>query len=754
MSAMMKKSTDLSVIGTRQPKLDGPLKTTGRSQFTDDVVMAGMLHGKIVRSPIACGRIVGIDTSKAERLPGVKAVVTHRDCPGVMISADRELLCSDRVYFIGDEVAAVAAVDEETAAEAAELITVEYEPSPAIFSMEEAITTGAPAIHKECKNNKMDEFSLDIGNVERAFDEADHVRIGECSFNPNHNCFAEHHVVVADYSLPGKLSIWTPNQSPLYVQKSMGAVLGISESNVRVFNLNTGGAFSGRIGPRKHNFIAAVLSRKALRPVKIRCTADEEFLVYPGSGHFKYTFKTGVMKDGTLKATEATYQFDCGAYWDPLFNVLLQYKYHLIPQVYHMEALRWKETAVYTNNPPNMYPHGAAFLQLKLAQETELDLVAREIGMDPMELKFKNAVKKGDTTLSRIHYASCGLKESIRKVSQKTAWKKKFGKLPPYRGIGIGCGAMNSGGPDKAGALIKIGEDGKLSLFIGLPDMGQGSHTAMMMIAAETLGVTAEDITVVAGDTDVAPFDIGAFGQRGTFFTGNAVKLACLDARKQLAITAGEKLGVKPGMIVFCNGRVYPKGEPERAESFGKIVSLTLHSQAGKHIMGKGFYHTTATSREPWVSTLAYSFGAQVAEVEVNPETGIVTLLRVTHAHDVGRAINPLAIEGQIDGQVFSGMSQILTEECVMEEGKVLNPSMLDYRLPRSFEAPGIERFIIETNDPYGPYGAKEVGEGPIVCTMAIANAVSDAIGWPVREFPITPERVLRAIREKQQNKK
>lgn len=419
-----------------------------------------------------------------------------------------------------------------------------------------------------------------------------------------------------------------------------------------------------------------------------------------------------------------------------------------------MEAVRWKEMAVYTNNPPNMFPHGAAFLQLKLAQEMELDTLAREIGMDPVELRLKNAVAKGDTTITKLHYASCGLKDCIKKASIKAAWKRKYGKLPSHRGIGIGCGAMNSGGPDKAAALIKIGEDGKLSLFTGLPDMGQGSHTTMAMIAAETLGITAEDIAVVAGDTDTAPFDIGAFGQRGTFFTGNAVKIACLDAKKQLVATASKKLGVKPSLLIFRDRKVYPRGAPEKALPFEAIVSDTLHSREGGYVMGKGFYNSPAESKEPWIATVAYSFGAQVAEVEVDPETGIVTLIRMTVAHDVGRAINPLAIEGQIDGQVFSGMGQILTEECIMEKGLVLNPSILDYRLPRSFEVPEMERIIVETNDPYGPYGAKEVGEGPIVGTMAIANAVSNAIGCPMREFPITPERILRALREKRAGKR
>ncbi len=747
------KAKEYGVIGKRQPKKDGLLKTTGRSQFTDDIILPGMLYGKIIRSPLARGKIIKIDTKRAERLAGVKAVITQKDCPGIMTDLDRQLLCNDTVNFVGDEVAAVAAIDDDTAAEAAALIKIEYKPLEALFSIEKANDKGAPVIHSGHENNYADEFDYEIGNVDEAFSVSEYVRVGEYAFNPNHNCYAEHHVVIADYSIPGKLSIWMPNQSPLFIQKSMGGILGISEGNVRVFNLNTGGAFSGRIGPRKHDFIAALLSKKSLRPVKIRCTADEEFIVYSGGGYSRYIIKTGVMKDGTIKATDATYLFDCGAYWISGVNFLHRLKYHLFPQIYHMNALRWKERAIYTNNPPNMYPHGAGFLQLKLAQETELDLIAQDLGMDPVEIRLKNAVSKGDTNLTRAHYASCGLKECIQKTTKISLWKKKYGKLPPYKGIGIGCGAMNSGGYDRSAALVKIGEDGRCSLFIGLPDMGQGSHTTMAMIAAETLGIATEDVDIVAGDTDAAPFDIGAFAQRGTFFTGNAVKVACLDAKKQLAAVASKKLGVKPSMLIFRDRKIFPKGKPGKALTLKDVISSDMNSMGGSCIMGRGFYNSPAKTMEPWESTLAYSFGAQVAEVEVDQETGIVTLIRVTVAHDVGFAINPMAVEGQIDGQVFSGMGQIMTEECIMERGVVLNPSFLDYRLPRTFEVPEIDYSIVETIDPYGPFGAKEVGEGPLVCTMAIANAVSNAIGYPVKEYPITPERVLQAIQNKKKAK-
>jgi 4-hydroxybenzoyl-CoA reductase subunit alpha len=406
-----------------------------------------------------------------------------------------------------------------------------------------------------------------------------------------------------------------------------------------------------------------------------------------------------------------------------------------------------------------MFHHGTGRVALRFALGSQLDLIAKDLGLDPAEMRLKNAVDKKYTTPSKVRYGSCGLKECIREVSRKSGWKKKYGKLPPYRGIGIGCGMINSGGKgmfshDTSAAVVNVKEDGKVSLFTGLPDMGQGSHTAMAMITAETLGISPDDITVIAGDTEIAPYDVGAVGQRGTFNTGNAVKIACLDAKRQIAKTAAKKLGLKSSSLVFRDRKIYPKGEPDKAVTFEDAVYETLHSQEGRYVMGNGFYNPPTEAVDPvtqeGTSTLAYSFGAQVAEVEVDPETGAIRVLKVTAAHDVGRAINPLAVEGQMDGQIFSGMGQALFEECITDGGLVLNPTFLDYKLPRPFEVPETEDIIVETIDPYGPFGAKEVGQGPIQCTtQAIANAVSNAIGYAIKELPITPERVLRAIRQK-----
>ena len=757
---MAKKSERYSVIGKRQPRLDGVFKATGRSQFTDDIVLPGMLHGKIVRSPIARGKIVGIDTSRAEKLPGVKAVITYQDTGGMMLGSDQGVFCSERVNYCGDEIAAVAAVDEDTASEAADLVKVDYEPLPPLLTVREASAEGAPLLHPYLDSNLADDVTMNFGDAVRAFAEADHIRVDEYTVHPAHSCFSEHHTVLADFSLPDRLTIWTPVQASIHIQMNMAFRFNLPESCVRVKNLNTGGAFCGRGSDKPHHYIAALLSKKAGKPVKIRCTSDEEFIVFHGGGRYDFRLTTGVKKDGTLKGVDAELMLDCGAYAGSQF-IVLRFIGFTLQMLYKLDATKFRGRLVYTNNIPYFFHHGTGMVALRFAFGSQLDRIAHDLSIDPVDLRLKNAVDRGYTTPSKIHYASCGLKESILKASRKAGWKKKYGKLPPYRGIGIGCGMIRAGGKgmldhDTSSVFIKIEEDGRASLFTGLPDMGQGSHTAMAMIAAEVLGIMPEDIRVIAGDTDIAPFDMGAISQRGTFTTGNAVIAACLDAKKQIAKTAAAKLGVKPSSLLFRERTVYPKGAPEKALSFETAVYETLHSQEGRYIMGRGFYNppTEAVDAVTFEGNpaLAYSFGAQIAEVEVDPQTGSVKLLRMTVAHDVGRAINPLAVEGQMDGQVFSGMGQALFEECILEDGTLLNPSPLDYKLPRPFELPEVDPIIVETMDPYGPFGAKEVGQGPIQCTtQAIANAVSNAIGCPINELPITPERVLKALRQKKQ---
>ncbi len=740
---------DLSVVGKRQPRLDGREKVSGRSVFTDDVDLPGMLHGKILRSPHARARIVRIDTSKAKKLPGVKAVVTADDAPGLMFGENQPLLCQDVVNYVGEEVAAVAAVDEVTAEEARELIKVEYEPLPAVTSLKKALRPDAPQVHGQSPGNIALTFDKDWGDPEKTFADCDHIFVDEFKSPPQHNTLAELHVAVADFSNPDRLSVWTPTQSAATYKIGLAKAFGLSESQVHIAYLNIGGAFTGRGTPKPHHLIAALLSRKTSRPVKVRAAGDEEFIMFRSSGEIMYRFRTGVDKDGVVKAIEADITIESGAH--PERGMLVWLPAGYFNWLYTVESVRYRGRMVYTNNVPRASHHGGIFGRMSAGWMQHLNHVAEGMNMDPLEFHLKNAVEQGHVSNDGNSFDSCGLKECLEKAADRSGWKDKYGKLPPFRGIGIGIGAMASGSKglakhDTSAAMVKVADDGVVTLYTGIPDMGQGSHTTMAIIAAEVLGVHADDVRIIAGDSDVTPFDWGAFTQRGTFVTGNGVKNAAEDALQQLAQTAAKEFDIAPEDVIFRDRKVYPKDAPDRAMDFDKIVYNTLHSKEGRFVMGRGFYNSPNK-----FGSMAYSFGAQVAEVEVDPETGAVKVLKVTVAHDLGRAMNPLAVEGQLDGQVFSGLSQVLYEECLQADGQTLNPSRLEYKLPRTYELPEVEHIIVETIDPHGPFGAKEVGEGPIVVTMsAVASAVATALGGMMPEIPMTPWRVLRAIKQRQ----
>ena len=743
------KDADLAVIGRRQPRLDGFDKVSGRSVFTDDVRLPGMLHGKILRSPHARARIVRIDTSRAAAFPGVKVVVTGRDVPELMFSEHQPVMAADIVNYIGEEVAAVAATDLATAEDALDLIEVEYEPLEPVLRLRDALKDAAPRVHERAPGNIGPTHEQDFGDPDAAFAASDLIIEDEFRSPVQHNTLAELHVALADFSNPKKLHMYTPTQgAPLY-KTQLAAAFGLEESQVRIVYENIGGAFTGRGRAKPHHVIAALLSRRASRPVKIKACGDEEFIMFRGSGDTLYRFRTGVMKDGTIRALEADVTFDSGAHDE--FPLILWLPAPYLNWLYKIDAVRYRGRFVFTNTVPKGSHHGGIFGRMNAGWMQHMNRVAEAVGMDPVAFHLHNAVEPGHAAMEGSVFASCGLKDCIGQASERAGWNEKYGKLQPqdgkYRGIGIGIGAQASGSKagdnDTSAAMVKIADDGIVTLFTGIPDMGQGSHTVMGMIAAEVLGTVPEDIRIVQGDSDIVPFDWGAFSQRGTFMTGNAVKAAAEDARRQLAAVAAVELDASPDELVFRNGKISVGADPDRAMSFRDCVYKTLHSPEGRFVMGRGFFN----SPKPF-GALAFSFGCQIAEVEVDPKNGSVALLRVTAAHDIGRAMNPLAVEGQLDGQVFSGMGQVLYEECKMEDGLIMNPSRLEYKLPRTFELPQLDYILVETIDPYGPFGAKEVGEGPIVVSMgAIASAVANAVGALVPEIPMTPWKVLRMLR-------
>ncbi len=734
-----------SVIGRRQPRLDGFEKVSGRAVYTDDIVLPNMLHGRILRSPHPRARILAIDASRALALPGVKAVITGRDFPDILFTERQPVFAQTVVSYVGEEVAAVAAVDAITAEEALHLIEVTYEPLPAATTLREALRAGAPQIHEWAPGNVGPVFNKDHGDPDKAFAESDVIVEDVFKTPMQHNTLTEFHVALADWSKPEKLVVWTPTQSAPMYQQVLAKGFGLSESQVRIVYNNIGGAFTGRGRPKPHHFVAALLSRRTGRPVKIRAAGDEEFIMFRGSGETQYRFRTGVMRDGRIKAIEMDITFDSGGHAE--WTMILWLPAAVMNWLYRAEASRYRGRFILTNSVPKGSHHGGIFGRISAGWMQHLTRVAETIGMDPPALHLKNAVRVGETSLDGTHFASCGLRECIERVVERSGWKDKYGKLPKYRGIGIGIGAQASGSKgaanDTSAAMVKVDADGLVTLFTGIPDMGQGSHTVMGMIAAEVLGIEPADIRIVSGDSDVVPFDWGAFSQRGTFMTGNAVKNAAEDARSQLATVAAKLFGVPEADIIFANRRVMPRGAGHVAISFAELIGKTFNSPEGRYVMGRGFFN----SPKPY-GPLACSFGAQIAEVEVDPTTGAVKVLKITAAHDIGRALNPLGVEGQLDGQVFSGMSQILYEECKVDDGQVLNPSRLEYKLPRTWEMPAVEYILVETIDPYGPYGAKEVGEGPICVTMAaVATAVANALGvGMVEEIPMTPWRVQRLI--------
>ena len=774
----MTKHINPAAIGTRQPRLDGPIKVSGRAVFTDDVRLPGMLHGKILRSRHKHARIVKLDTSKAEALPGVRAVITAADAKGIYATQNEPAICGTVTRYIGEELAAVAAIDEATAARALELIEVEYEVLPSVTTIRDSLKPDAPQVDPGFPGNIVSDNVDEYGTAEKAFAEADLIFEDKFVTRPTHNLFAEYHVCVADFSRPDKLEIWTPTQTAYLFQHSFARSFKLSLNQVRIVHLHTGGAFSGRGSVRPHHYIAALLSRKARRPVKVFASGDEEFLVCRTLGDNEYRLRTAVDRDGTVRAIDVEATLDGGGqghalgYFGWMVGLCMTW-------IMDLEAIRFRRRVVLTNQRPNFLGHGGMMIGTNAGLMQQLQRIAAELGMDPMDLLLKNAVEKGHRGMTGEHFASCGLKECLEKVRAASGWNDKYGKLPRWHGIGVSMGSMAAGARgafkhDTSAAMVKVGEDGLVTVFTGIPDMGQGTHTTMAMIAAEVLGIRPADIRLIAGDTDTTPVDVGAFAQRGTIMTGNAVKNAAMDARTQLARNAAEFLGVPESELEFSGGKIFvkgtnpgssnpaddaiapgtrsakgaepkatvPTGEKPTSVSFAKIAYGSLHSKEGRFVMGRGFYTTPVD-----YGTAAWSFGAQVAEVQVDPETGEVRVLKVWVAHDCGRAINPLAIEGQIDGQVYSAMSQVLYEECETDEGQYLNPSRLEYKMPRTYEMPEIEYIIVETNDPYGPFGAKEVGEGPIVVAGgAIAAAVSNALGTFLPEIPMTSYKVWREI--------
>jgi 4-hydroxybenzoyl-CoA reductase alpha subunit len=752
-------------IGKRLPRVDGVVKATGEAKYAGDLSLPGMLHGKMLRSPYPHARILHIDTDKAKRLSGVHAVVTGKDTSGfkaggISAQGDEPYLALDKVRFIGDAVAAVAAIDEETAEEALDLIRVEYEQLPAVVDPLAAMDEDAPLIHKHAPRNISFKTDLSYGNVDKAFGRCDYVREDRFETAPIRHGFLEPHAALAVWDHSGQVSFWGSKQSPYFTYRNLSKALNIPLSKVHVIQPYIGGGFGGKNEMFNVDFSAALLSRKTGKPVRIVVSQQEVLFAYRQRHPTVIDLKTGLKKDGTILALEAQIIADGGAYLSiGALSLYLMCAFFCMP--YRLPHMRAKGYRVYTNTQPSCAMRGHGVPQSRFAAEVQLDIAAKEMGLDPVDVRLKNALKPGEETPNGFKITSCGLAESIVEAEKIIdRWRKQRPKedYRKRRGIGIGCYGYVSGprmaGHNTAGAVIKVHEDGGISLSTGSTDVGQGSDTVLSQIAAEVLGVRLEDIRYGMVDSEITPVDPGTFGSRVTFVTGNAVRIAAEDARGQLAEVAANALEANPCDMVFRDRKVYVAGSPDRSMPFSKLVKIAQYSGTGKTILGRGYWAPEGIEVPNFETgrgnmSAAYSFGAQVAEVEVDTETGFTKVARMAMIHDCGQPLNEMLMEGQLEGSAIGGVGHTLTEEIVRQEGQTMNPSFLEYRMPTTLDVCPLEIRHTDTYDEMGPFGAKEAGEGIQVAVVpAIISGIYDAIGIAFKRIPVTPSMVVDALKE------
>ena len=743
------------VLGVSVPRLDGPEKVTGKAKFGADIYLPRMLHGKILRSRYPHARIHSIRTEKAERLPGVKAVVTWKDAPDVMVGMyqnDWRAFAKEKVRYLGDVVAAVAAIDEETALEALDLIEVDYEELPAIFDPIEALSPGAPLVHDAFPGNIGARRRIRKGDPHKIFEKTELVFEDTFKTQMVDHCPIEPHVAVVDFGVSGRLTIWASTQAPFNNRVLLSKILQTPMNKIRIITTHVGGAFGGKqelmVEPS-----CALLARKTGRPVKIVAERKEEFIASTVRHPLVMTYKTAVNPQGKILARQIRLVQDFGAYND-LGEGVLRYATLMAAGPYRIDDVWIDAIGVYTNQQVGGVMRGVGVPQVCFAGESQLDQIAHEIGIDPYHLRMMNAVADGDTSANGQIFVGIGYQETLRRAREESGYRTQSGKK--NHGFGIASMIYTCGGAgrhDYSSAVVKSNEDGTFVVLTGAPDVGQGARTTLAQIAAEELGARFEDFWVDLPDTDLSPVDLyGANATRITYVAGNAVKAAAAEAKIQILAGAAQKWKKEAGSLEIAGGKVFEKGNPESLGDLRDLVA-EMHRPMGLTVIGKGSYHTTGVPLDPDTGQShvvdLFLFGTHVAEVEVDTVTGCVRVLNIWAAHDVGKAVNPMNVEGQIEGGVQMGLGFALTEEIVRENGKTLNPSFLDYKLFTAVDMPKIKSITVEVPEPLGPFGARGIGEATTIPTAAaIANAIFNAVGVRMKELPMTPERILRGIKE------
>ncbi len=736
---------------------DGLEKVTGKTAYATEVKLPGMLYGKLKRSTIPHGRILRINSEKAQRLPGVKAIVTAEDALKVRFGffvKDRTLFCQDAVRYVGEAVAGVAATEERIAQEAAELIEVEYETLPAVFDPSEAVKEGAPLVHRDLSTyeavwparkygNICSHLTYESGQLERGFAESD-VTLEDTYKTPIvHQGYLEPHVAVADLGVSGQAIFWTSVQVPDIFHSLIAQVLGLPMSKVRVFAPQVGGSFGAKV----ENLCAAyafLLAQKARRPVKVTWTREEEFVDGRPRHGAVISMKLGAKKDGTLVAMKVEMYYDAGAYAE-FGPGLMENGAQVVRGPYRIPHVRIDGYCVYTNKAVTGAYRGYGCPQAVFAVESHLDALAERLQIDPLAIRIKNAIEDGDQNITGMSLYGVAVKETLREVANLSRWGKR--KPKKDRALGIACGQFGHASPGPSSAMVWLYPDGTAHLSINSPNIA-GSHTSLLQIVSEELRVPVEEISLASGDTDAMTYEKGPISDRTIYCTGNAVKRAALDIKNQLLNHGATFLEARGEDLEVGEKHVYVKGHPNRKVPFSMLIK-----QYGS-IIGRGVFHNPGAQYDLGKGTglerhSAYEYVAQVAEVEVDRRTGHVEVLRVFAAHNCGRAINPMMVKGQIEGCIQQGLGYALSEEIRIERGEVMNPSYLHSRVPLALDVPEVISAIVEKPDPHGPYGAKGAGQGSIIVTApAIANATARAIGVRVTELPMTPQRIVEKLAE------
>jgi 4-hydroxybenzoyl-CoA reductase subunit alpha len=809
--------SEFSIIGKATAMVDAAEKTTGGGKYTDDLSVSGMLIGKILHSPYPHARIKKINTSRAEALDGVVTVVVGKDAPnpyGILpVGHDEHALALDKVRYVGDNVACVAALSEAIAEKALELIEVDYEVLPAYFDPEESMKAQSDLIHDNKPGNVEKDYHHAFGDPAKGFAEADHIAEARFIANEVTHAAMEPHSTLASFELDphtgmmGRLTVWSSTQVPYYLQHKLSLVLEMPMAQIRVIKPLVGGGFGGKSEVIPLEIIAAVAARKAQAPVKITYTREEVFWAHRGRPRTIIDLKTGIKSDGAITAVKARVVQDGGAYCS-YGVVTILYSGALLGALYDIPNIQYDGYRVLTNKPACGAMRGHGTVNVRFAFESQLDELAAKIGMDPAGIRQRNLLKPPCITVNGLRVQSYGLPECIEKTVERSGWKQRRGKLPKGRGLGIACSHYVSGAANSiirsdmphSTVNIKIDRDGGVVVYTGASEIGQGSDTMTAQIAAEILGCSLPRVRIIAADTDLTPIDIGSYSSRVTFMAGNATLRAAEDVKRRIAAAAAQKMNCSTDDLLFRDDLVFKKGSaPPVLKDQGQEVEVT---QTGASPSGRvegqilrGSLQQKRKEEEPkeWMTfeeavvaaidfhgaltgtgsyapppearggkhkgggvgpSPAYSYSAQVAEVSVDEDTGEVTVHKVWAAHDCGRALNPVSVEGQIIGSVWMGMGQALTEEMVWKDGMLMNGGMLEYRSPSSIESPQVEPIIVESIDPEGPFGAKECSEGSLAATIpAISNAIYDAVGVRLHESPFTPERVLAALRAKKKAK-